>query len=83
MGSIDILMISEAKLDCNSPTTHVVLINGYSSPYRLKWNSKGEGILVYVQQDILLKLITVNLPHAEGFFLEINVRKKMDYFLFI
>ena len=68
-------MISETKPDASFPTTQF-LINGYTSPYRLDWNRKDRGILVYVRQDIPSKLITTTLPNAEGFFLEINLRKK-------
>ena len=74
-GNIDILMIFKTKLYASFPTSQF-LINGFNSPYRLDRNGKGEGILVYFQEDIPSKLITVNLPNAKGFFLEINHGKK-------
>ena len=73
-GNIDILMISETKLDVSFPTSQFY-INGYTSRYRLDRNDKGGGILVYVREDIPSKLIS-QFPNAEGFFLEINLRKK-------
>ena len=73
-GNIDILMISETKLDVSFPTSQFY-INGYTSPYRLDRNDKGGGILVYVREDIPSKLIS-QFPNVEGFFLEINLRKK-------
>ena len=69
------ILISETKLDANYPTSQF-LINGYTSPYRLDRNGKGGGILVCVREDIRSKLITPNLPNTEGFFLELNLRKK-------
>ena len=44
-GNIDILMISESKLDASFPTSQLY-INGYTSPYRLDRIGKGGGILV-------------------------------------
>ena len=78
-GNIDILMISETKLDASfhaSFPTSQFLIHGYTSPCRLDWNSKGGGILVYVWEDIPSELITANFPNTEDFFLEINLGKK-------
>ena len=75
-GSINILMISETKLDASFATSQY-LINGYTAPYRLNRNGKGGGILVYVREDVPSKLITANFPNEEGFFLEINLRKKI------
>ena len=69
-------MISETKLDASFATSQY-LINGYTAPYRLNRNGKGGGILVYVQEDVPSKLITANFPNEEGFFLEINLRKKI------
>ena len=74
-GNIDILMISETKID-NSFPTRQFLIDGYTAPYRLDRNSAGGGILVYVREDIPSKLLSVNFQNCEGFFLEINLRKK-------
>ena len=73
-GNIDILMISETKLDASFPISQFY-INGYTSPYRLDRNGKGGGILVHVREDIPSKLIS-QFPNVEGFFLEINLRKK-------
>ena len=42
---IDIPMISERKLDSSFPTDQF-LINGYSEPFRIDWNSQGGGIML-------------------------------------
>ena len=68
-------MISETNID-DSFSTRQFLIDGYIAPYRLDRNSVGGGIFVYVREDISSKLISVNFQNREGFFLEMNLRKK-------
>ena len=43
-GKIDILMISETKLDATFPT-NLFFIRGYSTVYRLDWSDKVGGII--------------------------------------
>ena len=74
-GNVDILTISETKIDDSFPNRQF-LIDGYTAPYRLDRNSVGGGILVYVREDVSSKLISVNFQNLEGFFLEMNLRKK-------
>ena len=74
-GNVDILTISETKIDDSFPNRQF-LIDGYTAPYRLDRNSVGGGILVYVREDVSSKLISVNFQNREGFFLEMNLRKK-------
>ena len=50
--NIDILMISETKIDASFPIGQF-LLNGYSTPFRLDRNADGGGILLYVREDIL------------------------------
>ena len=47
-GNIDILMISETKLDSSFPIDQF-LINGYSEPFRIDRKSQGDGIMLYVR----------------------------------
>ena len=74
-GQVDILMISETKLDNTFPTTQF-LMNGYSSPHRIDRNSNGGGILVYIRDDIPSKLLNKQNLSVEGLFIEINLRRK-------
>ena len=74
-GNIDILMISETKLDSSFPIGQF-LINGYSEPFRIDRNSQGGGIMLYVREDIPSKLVGVETSPTEGFYVEINLRKK-------
>ena len=46
--NIDILVISETKIDASFPTSQF-LINGFKSPYRLDVSGNSGGILVYVR----------------------------------
>ena len=43
MQHIDILVLTETKLDDTFPTEQY-LVNGFSEPYRLDRNRKGEGL---------------------------------------
>ena len=49
------------------------LLNGYSTPFRLDRNAHGGGILLYVREDILSKLLLVEENTIEGFFVEMNL----------
>ena len=75
-GKVDILVITETKLDTTFPTSQF-LIEGYSEPYRFNRNRNGGGILIYVREDIPSKPPTDHkLPHdIEGIFVELNLRK--------
>ena len=75
MGNIDILMISETKLDSSFPIGQF-LINSYSEPFRIDRNNQGGGIMLYVREDIPSKLVGVETSPTEGFYVEINLRKK-------
>ena len=71
-GNIDILMISETKLDESFPVGQF-LIAGYSVPFRFDRNGNGGGILLYIKEDISSKLLSI-YQDIEGFSVEINLR---------
>ena len=75
--NIDILLISETKIDSTFPDGQF-LITGFSTPFRKDRNANGGGLLLYVRNDIPTKLLkTFNaLGDFEGFFVELNLRKK-------
>ena len=75
-GKVDILVITETKLDSTFPTSQF-LIESYSEPYRFDRNRNGGGVLIYVPEDIQSKpLMGHKLPHdIEGIFVELNLRK--------
>ena len=73
-NNLDILMVSKQKQMIFSRVT----IEGFLTPYRLDWTTKGGGILLYIRHDIpskYIKKITVN-KSFEGFFVELNLRSK-------
>ena len=74
---VDILLLSETKLDDSFPTGQFSL-NGYSKTYRLARSSNGGGILLYVRDDIPSRLLTDYKikDNVELFFVEVNIRKK-------
>ena len=69
---VDILKLSETKLDSTFPSTQF-LINGFSIPHKPDRNSRGGGILLYVREKIIvLALNKYSLPpHIEILFLEL------------
>ena len=52
-------------------------MDGFSLPYRLDKNHTGGGVMIFVKEDILSKLLTkYNFPiDVEGLFVELNFRK--------
>ena len=74
-GSIDILMMSETKLDDSFPIAQFIM-EGFRVPYRVKRNGNGGGIMLFVREDIPTKLLSVENSPTEAFFIEINLRKK-------
>ena len=73
--NIDIMMISETKIDASFPIGQF-LLNGYSTPFPLDRNADGGGILLYVREDIPSKLLLVEENPIEGIFEEIDLRNK-------
>ena len=75
-GKVDILVITETKLDSTFPTSQF-LIEGYSEPYRFDRNRNGGGVLIYVREDTASEPLTSHkLPHdIEGIFVQLNLRK--------
>ena len=61
-NKVDILLISETKLDETFPTRQFS-IDGFTSPYRLDRNGFGDGLLAYVREDIPSK---INLGNKNG-----------------
>ena len=52
LNNIDILIISESKLEKSFPT-HQFFIEGYCSPARFDHDSNGGGVIIYAREDIL------------------------------
>ena len=75
---IDILMITETKLDNSFPVSQF-LIQGFSTPFRLDRNKNGGGILLYTRSNMtstkLNKYIVKN--EIEAFFAKIRIRNSI------
>ena len=50
LGNIDILIVSERKLDNSLPVSRI-LIDGYSPPFRLNRDNNGGGMMLFVRED--------------------------------
>ena len=74
-NNVDILMISETKLDESFPDGQFT-VKGYSKPFRLDRNKNGGGIMLYVREDIPAMLISVEKSPIEAMFIEINLRNR-------
>ena len=72
--NLDILLISETKLDGSFPSAQF-LLDGFSKPYGLDRCSNGGGILLYIRDDIPARLLS-NSNKTESIFAEINYKKK-------
>ena len=75
-SDIDILMISETKIDESFPLSQF-MIDGFSMPYHRDKNTRG-GILVYLRNNITSELLKIeNLPSdIEAIFIEMNIKSK-------
>ena len=71
-GSIDILMISETKLDYSFPDGQF-LIEGYHAPFRFDRNKWGGGIILYLKEDIPAKAW---FRFCREFFIKIILHKR-------
>ena len=74
-GKVDILMISETKIDESFPLGQFK-INDFNAPFRLDRNSNGGGIMLFVPGDILVKLIASETPPVERPYVEVKLRKQ-------
>ena len=76
MGNVDILMVTETKIDESFPTSQFI-IPGFTSPYRFDRTKDGGGILVYIREDIPSKLLNISYiaSDIECLGIEVNLRK--------
>ena len=77
-GNVDILVISETKLDESFPVGQFK-IPGFATPFRRDRNEFGGGIMVFVREDIPAKQISNETLNIEGLFIELIFRKKSGY----
>ena len=77
IGNIDILIITETKLDKTFPEAQFH-IDGYAPPFRMDRNKNGGGVIIYVREDIPAReLVEHPSPkNFEGTFFEINLKNR-------
>ena len=74
-GKVDILMISETKIDESFPLGQFK-INSFNALFRLYRNSNGGGIMLFVLEDIPAKLIAPEIPPVESLYVEVKLPKQ-------
>ena len=72
-GNIDVLLASETKIDDSFPNGNI-LIDGFSTPYRLDRNSNDGGLMLFVREDIPSNLVEAEAKSIEGLYIELNLR---------
>ena len=73
---IDILMISESKLDITFPSSQFQ-IYGFRTPYRLDRTDRGGVILLFARENLITKLLSRQFfLHDIEILTELNLRKK-------
>ena len=78
---IDIFMISDSKLDGTFPSSQSQ-ISGFRTPYRLDRNDRGGGILLFVGENLMTRLLRHSFPHdIEILFIELNLAKVANLLL--
>ena len=75
MGRVDILLISETKLDSTFPKPQF-FIQGFSEPLRLDRTATGGGLLLYLRDDIPSKPLPLILGNIECLISEVTISKK-------
>ena len=68
---IDILMISETKVDDSFPDDQLFL-DGFGTPFRLDQNRNGGGIMLFIRNDIPAKVVSADDRSIESFYVELN-----------
>ena len=78
--NINVLMVSETKLDESFPTSQF-MINGFSAPFRFNQNYKGDGVILYIREDIPSRVVSTESSQVGSLFVEINLRNKKKWLL--
>ena len=75
-NNIDLLLISETKLDDSFPTAQFQM-KGFGVPYRYDRYGKGGGLLLYIREDIQSKLlVSKSKCNIETLSVSVNLRKR-------
>ena len=80
--SIRLVMISETKLDLSFPKGQFHLLGFFSEPYRFDRIGNSGGIFVFICENMPSILIESQM-RIEGFFLELNLKRKTTLMLLL
>ena len=73
---MDILCISETKIDDSFPNSQFSLSGYRNPPYRLDMSDKSGGLLTFVRKDIPSRQLSISLPSDIQILpIELNLRK--------
>ena len=75
-NKIDILLISETKLDDTFPLSQFIL-EGFTPPYRLNRTEHGGGLMLFIREDNIPSKLLPNVSpsgNIDNIFIEINLR---------
>ena len=79
IGNVDVLVISETKLDASFPIDQFK-ISGFSTPFSRDRDQYGGGLLIFVREDIPAKHLSSESTPIEGIYVELNFCKR-NWFL--
>ena len=73
---VDILVVCESKFEEICPNSQFHM-DGFSLPHRIERNRNGGGVMIFVKEDVPIKLLTKHYfpSDVEGLFVELNFRK--------
>ena len=75
-NNIDVLLISETKLDASFPSSQFIL-DGFTPPYRLDRTQHGGGIMLFTREGIPSKILNADTSiRIENLLAEINLHSK-------
>ena len=75
-NNIDVLLISEMKLDASFPPSQFIL-DGFTPPYRLDRTQHGGGIMLFTREGIPSKILNADTSiRIENLLVEINLHSK-------
>ena len=75
-GQVDILLVSETKLNKSFPPAQFALEGFADPPCRLDRNIHGGGLLLYIRDDITIKPLKLVSTGIECIILEVSIAKK-------
>ena len=75
---IDVLVISETKLDESFPVGQS-RSPGYASPFHLDRNQGGGEIIIFIREDIPTKFLSADTKPIKGLYIELKFHKRIAW----